>query len=285
MAGLTFNAFTLGGLALVAASGAAALAHPPLPPGRAGECFTEVARPPAYRTVSETVPSAPIVSYRNIRAVLGHRNRRLVSVPARIERQIIPATYKTVPRWSLVPGPTRWVREEPTYRLVTERRLISPEHLEWRAGAAAHGFSPSQAQGGYGVSVRPTGEVQCRVLIPARYALVTRRVMIAPGGVHRVNGPSRKAICYVRVIATPARTIEHRIPAQYAHRSDDLCRATGPSGADRDARPGPHGVASGDRRACADGLGPDSLRRSWSFRRARDLAPCASASSGAPLSA
>ena len=215
MSASKFKGLATGGLALAIGGATAVLAHPPLPSGRAGECFTEVVHPPAYHIVTETVPGAPVVSYRDIPAVFGHGTKQVVIVPARVERETIPAAYKTVPRWSMIPGRTTLKREPAVYRVVTERRLISPEHLEWRAGVSARGFSPSQAAGGYSVSVRPTGEVQCRVLVPARYALVSRRVMVSPGRVHRISGPPRKVICYVRVIATPARTVEHRIPAQY----------------------------------------------------------------------
>jgi len=221
MSGNKIKLLALGGGAIVAIAGvgAANLAHAHLPPGHAGECFTETMHGPVYRTVTQTVPGAPIVSYRVIPAVLGHGTRQVVAVPARIERQIVPATYKTVARWSVIPGKTRLVKDKPVYRDVTERTLIAPAHLEWRDSVVQGGFSPGAAEGygagGYSVMVRPTGVVRCRVLVPARYAVVTRRVLVSPGGEHSVSGPSRKVMCYTRVIATPARTIEHRIPAQY----------------------------------------------------------------------
>jgi hypothetical protein len=199
-------------------------------------------RGPVYRTVTQTVPGAPIVSYHITPAVLGHGTRQVLAVPARIERQIIPAAYKTVARWSVIPGKTRWVQNEPVYRDVTESTMVSPAHLEWRDSVVQGGFSPGPAQGGYGaggdsVAVRPTGVVRCRVLVAARYAMVTRRVMVSPGGKHPVSGPSRKVMCYVRVIVTPARVVEHRVPAQY--RTVQTTYVIHPAHKERVTTPGP----------------------------------------------
>jgi hypothetical protein len=239
MSGAKIKLMGLGGVAILAVAGVgtAGLAHAPLPPGHAGQCFAEAMRPPVYRTVTETVPGPPIVSYRVIPAVLGHGTRQVVAVPARIERQVVPATYKTEPRWSIIPGKTHWVQDAPVYRDVTETTMISPAHVEWHDTVVQGGFVPEQVQGGFGVAVRPTGVVRCRVLVPARYATVTRRVMVSPGGAHPVSGPSRKVMCYVRVIATPARTIEHRIPAQY--RTVQTTYVIHPAHRERVTTPGP----------------------------------------------
>jgi hypothetical protein len=188
-------------------------AHDLPPPGRAGQCYAQVVHAPVYRTITEQVPGAPVVSFRDIPAVLGHGTKQVLVSAARIERETIPATYQTVPHWTDVPGRAHWVKTPAVYKVVTEQRMISPAHLEWRPGAAAPGFQSTGS--GYGQTVRPTGEVLCRVMIPARYARISRRELVTSAGWRRVEGPPRHVVCYEKRIATPARVVEHHIAAQY----------------------------------------------------------------------
>jgi hypothetical protein len=178
-----------------------------------GECYQQVAAPPVFRTVSETIPGAPVVSYRHIPALLAQVNKTVLATPARIEWETRPAVYRTEPRFSEIPGPTHLVRTPPVYRTVTEQTLIAPAHLEWRQSTINNSFAGGGD--GYSQSVRPTGEVMCRVLVPARYASVRRTVMVSPASVRRVSGPPRRVVCYVRVLVRPAQRIAHPIAATY----------------------------------------------------------------------
>jgi hypothetical protein len=235
MSKLELKPLATGAVAIAAISAAfagapAALAHLAPPPGRAGECFAEVMHRPTYRTVTETVAGAPIVSYRTIPAVYGHGEKQVVATPARVDRQVIPATYRTIPRWTVIPGRTVWIRSQPVYRTVTEQTVITPAHLEWRYGAEG------AVQDAFG-AVRSTGRVLCRVLVPARYGLFSHEVMVSAGESHAVIGPGRRVICYVRVLATPARVIEHKVPATY--RTVQTTYIVKPATHERVVTPGP----------------------------------------------
>jgi hypothetical protein len=232
---------------LLAAAGAAAVAAPawaqPLPAAGHPGCYAKIAYPPVYRTVTTRAPGALVVSYRDIPAVIEHYKRQVLVAPARIERETIAPVYRTAWRWIETPGPVRHIASPPVYRTLTERRLISPAHLAWRPGGAAHGFAPGEGydQGG-GLQVRATGEVLCRVLVPARYAWTRRRVMISPGREITVQGPPRHVRVQDRVLVQPGRTVRHVIAAVY--RTVDCTRIVRPAGRQRMVSPGPARLVS-----------------------------------------
>jgi hypothetical protein len=181
-----------------------------LPHGRAGDCFEEVRGRPVYKTVVETVPQAPLVTYKRTLAVYAKETRTVVVRPAHTVYETIPAVYRTVAQTRIVPGPVRQVPVPAVYRTVKEQRLIEPAHLEWRKSVSHRGYSDDGQQG---VSATPTGEVLCRILVPARYAIDRRQVMISPATVRDVKARPRKVICYVKVLATPCRRVPHTVPA------------------------------------------------------------------------
>ena len=219
---------------------APALAQPTPPHSRPGQCFAKMAYPARYRTVVERVAGAPVIRYRDVPAVVEHSSRQVLVVPARVDHEHVDAVYKTTWRWVETPGPMRQVSTSPVYRTVTERHLISPAHLAWRAGGVAHGFSNGS---GYGqTQVRPTGEVLCRVLIPARYGWSRRRVLVSPGCQTTVQGPPHRQRIQDRVLVSPEHTVDHPIAAVY--RTENTSHVTQPARRDRVVSPGPvHTVA------------------------------------------
>jgi hypothetical protein len=230
-----------------AALGASASARTSPGTGHPG-CYARIAYPPAYRTVTGRVTGPPVVRYRDVPPVVEHYQRRILVRPARTERETIAPVYRTVWRWIEVPGPARRLVSPPVYRTVTQRRLISPAHLVWRPGGTAHGFAPGelQARGEYGsgggLPVRPTGEVLCRVLAPARYAWTRRRVMVSPARETTIQAPPHHMRVRDRVLVQPGRTVQHLIPAVY--RTVDCTRIVRPAGRQRIVRPGPARLVS-----------------------------------------
>jgi hypothetical protein len=215
----------------------AALAEPPPAAGHPG-CYARIAYPPAYRTVTERVQGPPVVGYRDIPPVIEHYSRQVLVAPARVERATIPPVYRTAWRWIEVPGLVRRIASPPVYRTVTERRLISPAHLVWRPGGTAHGFAPTDGYGqGGGLQARPTGEVLCRVLVPARYAWTRRRVTVSHGHETTLQGPPRHVRVQDRVLVRPGGAIRHVIAAVY--RTVDATRVVRPAGRQRIVSPGP----------------------------------------------
>lgn len=185
-----------------------------LPPhARPGECYRQAVFAPAFRTVTEKVAGPPIVSDRYTPPILAQGTKRVLVTPARVTWEALPAVYKTAPRFTLAPGEDRLIKTPAVYRTVTERTLTSPAHLEWsqsRPGAqfAVNGDDSAQ-------SVRATGEVMCRILVPALYAMRSHTVLVSPEGVRRVRGAAHRVVCYVKVLVRPAQKISHRIAAVY----------------------------------------------------------------------
>jgi hypothetical protein len=228
---------------LVAAASAAIAASAsaqPLPTGGRPGCYVKMAYPPVYRTVTERVAGAPLVSYRDVAPVVQHYTKQVLVTPARIEHETVAPVYRDVSRWVEVPGPTRTVTSPPVYRTVTERRLIAPAHLVWRPGGVAHGFAQSGGYGDdnvYAVRAHPTGEVLCRVLIPARYGWIHRKVLVSPPRQTTVQGPPCRVQVHDRVLVQPGRVVDHTVPAVY--RTVDATRIVRPATRQRIVGPGP----------------------------------------------
>ena len=133
----SFSSKTFKAFVLVAAGSAAvvapALAQPLPEAGRPG-CYAKIAYPPEYKTVTERVPGAPVVSYRDLPPVVEHYAKQVLATPARVEHETIAPVYRTTWRWIEVPGPARLMSSPPIYRTITERQLITPAHLAWRPG-------------------------------------------------------------------------------------------------------------------------------------------------------
>lgn len=120
--------------------------------------------------------------------------------------------------WVEHPGQDRVVETPPVYRWIEKRVLVSAGHLEWRPGTARQGYGEGGGDGrGYGeaISVRPTGEVMCRVWVAPKYAVRRVRVMVTPGKTCIVKGPSRRERVVERFVVTPARTVEHPVAPVY----------------------------------------------------------------------
>ena len=127
----------------------------------------------------------------------------IATAPARNEVRTTPAVYKTVWRRFVTPGSVRLVRTPARYRTVSERVLVAPAHTEWKR--APHSRPVSGAPGYGSTAVAPTGEVLCAVVVPARYVVRTRQVLVSPGGERRVQGPSVVQRVAERVMVSSAR--------------------------------------------------------------------------------
>ncbi len=186
-----------------------------LPRGaRPGECFSHVATPATYRTVREPIAQPPLTTWRDIPAVYRTVDRKVLVTPGRVDHETIPAVTGTRVHWVEHPGPDRIVEAPPEYRWVERRVLVSPARLVWRRGQTSHGYD---AAPGYGeaISVRPTGEVMCRVLVPARYAVRRVRVLVNPGRTCVVKGPSSRERITETYVVTPARVVDHPVAPVY----------------------------------------------------------------------
>lgn len=212
--GIRLGTVAAGGALALIASSALATTLQQLPRGaHAGECYGRTATPPVYRTVRDAVPQPPRISWRDTPPVYKTVSRQVLVTPGRVDYEQIPAVMGTRVHWVERAGPDRVVEAPPVYRWVEQRVLVSPARLVWKRGTSSAGYG----EGGYGegVSVQPTGEVMCRVLVPARYEVRRIRVLVSPGRTCIEKGP----VTHERVVehfeVRPARVVPHPVAAVY----------------------------------------------------------------------
>ena len=188
-----------------------------LPPhARPGECYGRVVTAPTYATVdrqvlereawTETKQGPPVVE---------KITRRVLVTPARTEQVRTAAVYEDVVRWETRPGKSRTVTEPARYRTVTEKVLVQPERSEWRLTSAPLAYGERRIGGPPQTMLQATGEVYCRVLMPAVYEHVERKVRISAARTYTVPGQPRKVKIVDKVLVRPAGTTTRTIPARY----------------------------------------------------------------------
>ncbi len=198
---------------------AAALSAAEYPPNAvSGQCFARVLTPEITETVSQQVE-------------LTAASTRQIILPARYETQnirvqikeastsfrSIPAIYKTVTEQLLVEPEREVLVSIPAqYETWTETIEIEPAKAVWRSGAGLYG------RGMAGTGTAPpvgaevaTGELLCRVMLPAKTRTVRHTRVAEPPRVERQVIPAVYRTVSRRVVATPPRVEEVHIPAEY----------------------------------------------------------------------
>ncbi|RUV34342.1 hypothetical protein [Mesorhizobium sp. M7A.F.Ca.MR.148.00.0.0] len=156
--------------------------------GRAVECYEPVRSPAVYDTVYEDVmisPPGQQVDY--IAPIYGTRERVVMTVPAQVTYQIVPAVTRTVYRtvridgggysweWRVVHGRKVLCKvwHKARYERVAKTVVIQPERTRRVVIPAQHDRIAQE------VLVRPE---QRRVIdVPASYQTVARRVLVREG--------------------------------------------------------------------------------------------------------
>ena len=155
-----------------------------LPPGAApGDCYARVYVPPTYGTTTEQV----------------------LRREAFEEVNVIPAQYEWVEERVLVKEASTYLEPVPAeYRDVQETVLVRAAHDEWQKG-----------RGLIEKVDNTTGEIMCRVHVPAEYKTITKRVQVKPAGVREVHVPAEYDTIKVKKLVAAARTQRNTIPAEY----------------------------------------------------------------------
>ena len=186
-----------------------------LPPdsARPGQCFGRVSSPPVYATQRRQVlVRKGWVETHRVPAVIDRVAHQVLVRPEVIEREHTPATYRTVVEWIEHPGEIRHVSEPARYETVREKVQVEAGHAEWRHTDAPLAYGETSSGQ---TLVQGTGEVMCRVWVPARYETTSRRVLVSPGRSYDVTGPSSREKVEHRELVSPGGVIEHRTPAVY----------------------------------------------------------------------
>ena len=199
------------GLATIAAAGLAtvntAFAQQ-LPPAtaKAGECFAKVLIPAQYKVEAEQVLVQPAIStFKKTPAVYREVEKQVLVQEESFELVPVPAVYETKTERVLV-QPEQIVKSviPATYRDEQKKVLISPARVEWKVGRGAHEKIDEA-----------TGEIMCRVEVPAVFHEFTQRVIDKPASTKEEVIPARYETVEKRVMKTPPTTRKKLIPAKY----------------------------------------------------------------------
>ncbi|MEL7033562.1 MAG: peptidoglycan-binding domain-containing protein [Pseudomonadota bacterium] len=180
----------------------------------AGECFARVLVPDTITITTEQV----------------------VDREASYELKVIPASYETVTEQRLLKeATTTYKTVPPVYETVTETIIVEPEREEsiivpaqyetyteqvlvreayttWKKGDGLYGRDRENTTETIALA---TGELLCRVEVPAEYATVTKTRLVSPETTEVRVIPAVTKTVTKEVVVEPARVIEETIPAEY----------------------------------------------------------------------
>lgn len=179
-----------------------------------GECFARVLVPDTISVTTEQV----------------------VDREASYELNVVPAVYETVSEQRLVKEATTVFRTvPPVYETVTEDIVVEPQREEsivvpakyetyteqvlvreayttWKKGEGLYGRDRENAIETIALA---TGELLCRVEVPAEYATVTKTRLVSPETTEVRVIPAVTKTVTKEVVVEPAKIIEEEVPAVY----------------------------------------------------------------------
>ena len=179
-----------------------------LPPAdaKAGECYAKVLIPASYTTTAEEVLVQPASSsFKKTPAVYREVQKQILIQEESYELVPVPPVYETVSETVLV-QPEQIIKSviPATFKTEEKQVLISPARVEWKVG-----------RGAYEKIDTATGEIMCRVEIPAVYKTFSQKVVDRPAETREEVIPARYETVQKRVMKTPPSTEKRIIPAKY----------------------------------------------------------------------
>jgi len=155
-----------------------------LPPNaQAGECYARVFAPPIYETTTQEVLHAE----------------------ASQQIEVIPAQYNWVEETVLVKEASQEVRVIPAeYGWNEEQLLVKPATTMWKKGRGPIERIDDM-----------TGEIMCRVEVPAEYRTVRKRVLLSEARTETIDIPAEYETFRVKKLFREAEERRIEIPAEY----------------------------------------------------------------------
>lgn len=179
-----------------------------LPPAdaKAGECYAKVLVPATYKTSPENIEIQPaIIKSEKVAAVYKEVEKRVLIQDESFELITIPAIFETVTETVLIqPEQIVKIIVPATYKPENKKIQISPARIVWKPGRGSHEKLDSA-----------TGEIMCRVEIPAKYETVSQQVIDQPSTMHEDVIPAKYLTIERRIMKTPPTATKKVIPAQY----------------------------------------------------------------------
>ncbi len=196
------------GMAFVATVLSSPVLAQQLPPAdaKAGECYAKVLIPARYQTTAEEVLVQPASStFKKIPAVYREVERQLLVEEESFELIPVPPIYEMVTERILI-QPEQIIKSviPATFRQETKKVLVSPARVEWKVG-----------RGAYEKIDTATGEIMCRVEIPAVYKEYTQEVVDKPASTKEEVIPARYETVEKRVMKTPPTTRKKVLQAKF----------------------------------------------------------------------
>lgn len=189
------------------------------PTANPGECFARVLIPETTEVVTEQVVDRPESSdVRVIPATYGTETSQVLVKEESISYSVIPATYETVTEQIIVEAESSVTTVVPaTFESYTEQVLVREAYSTWKPGAGlygrgAAGTGSTSGENNGGVA---TGELLCRVEVPAQYDTVTRTRLVTAESTSTEIIPAKYGTVTRQVVAQPPQVIEEIIPAVY----------------------------------------------------------------------
>ncbi|EFL89034.1 peptidoglycan-binding protein [Ahrensia sp. R2A130] len=179
-----------------------------LPPADAkpGECYAKVLIPASYRTTPEEVMVQPASSsFKKTPAIYRDVEKEVLIEEESFELVAVPPVYENVSETILV-QPEQVVKSvvPATYRTEEKRVLISPARMEWKVGRGPHEKLDAA-----------TGEIMCRVEIPAVFKTYEQQVIDQPAQTREEVVPAQYVTVQRKKMVTPPTTQRRVIPAKY----------------------------------------------------------------------
>ena len=182
-----------------------------------GECFARVLIPETTEIVTEQVVDRP-------------ETQEIIVIPATYETQTeqvlvkeetitystIPAVYETVTEVVTVePERTETIVIPATFETYTEQVLVRPAYSTWKPGAGLFGRGAAGTGTANVNGEQATGELLCRVEVPAQYDTVTRTRIATPETTDVRVIPAVTETVTREVVAQPPQVIENVVPAEF----------------------------------------------------------------------
>lgn len=188
------------------------------PDGGPGVCYARVLVPEQTEIVTEQViDRAESTEIRVIPAAFEMATEQVLVKEASVRYNVIPARYETITEQVIkTPERTETIVIPAEYETYTEQVLVRPAYVTWKPGNGLFGRSTvpgeTPAEGASGVA---TGELLCRVEVPAEYETVTRTRIKAPERTEVKVIPATFETVTREVVAQAPQVVEEVIPAVY----------------------------------------------------------------------
>lgn len=185
------------------------------PDADAGECFARVLVPDTIEISTEQVVDREATyELKLVPAAYETVSEQRLLKEASTVYKTVPPVYETVAETIIIePEREESIVVPAKYETYSERVLIREAYTTWKKGDGLYGRDLENATGE--TIATATGELLCRVEIPAEYDTVTKTRLVSPETTEVRVIPAVTKTVTKEVVVQPAQVIEETIPAEY----------------------------------------------------------------------